>query len=266
MNNGDRSVPVFSSCYNRCMKAIVVANWKMHPQTFKEAKRLFDGTKKAIEAAKGVSVIVAPPAVFVRELSKGYRGRIAFATQGARAEAEGAFTGDVSLAEMKDARCTYAIIGHAERRAKGETNEDAAAQLKASLTLGMAPVLCVGEGERSADGRHFSFIKEELRSALSGIKPADIKKLLIAYEPVWAIGAAKPMTARDMHEMSIFIRKCVVESVGETGMDVRILYGGSIDEHSARPMIEQAQVHGLLVGRASVDIGIFSALLESLGS
>ncbi len=248
------------------MKAVVVANWKMHPQTFKEAKKLFDGTKKAIEAAKGVTVIVAPPAVFVRELGKGYRGRISFAAQGARAESEGAFTGDVSLAEMKDARCAYAIIGHAERRAKGETNEDAAAQLKSALALGLSPILCVGEKERSVDGRHFSFIKEQLRSALSGIKPADIRKILIAYEPVWAIGAAKPMTPRDMHEMSIFIRKCVVESVGEPGMDVRILYGGSIDEHSARPMVEHGDVHGLLVGRASVDIGVFSAMLGSLGS
>lgn len=248
------------------MKAVVVANWKMHPQTFKDAKKLFDGTKKAIEPLKSVSVIVAPPAVFVRELAKGYRGRIAFATQGARAESEGAFTGDVSLAQMKDARCTHAIVGHAERRAKGETNEDVAAQLKQALALGLSPILCVGEKERSVDGRHFAFIKEELRSALAGVKPADIKKMLIAYEPVWAIGAAKPMTPRDMHEMSIFIRKCVVESVGEPGMDIRILYGGAIDQNTARPMIEHGDVHGLLVGRASVDIGIFTAMLESLGA
>jgi len=248
------------------MKAVVVANWKMHPQTFKDARKLFDSTKKAIETARNVSVIVAPPSVFVRELSRGYRGRIAFAAQGARAELEGAFTGDVSLAQMRDARCTYAIVGHAERRARGETNEDVAAQLKASLSLGLSPILCVGEKERSSDGTHYAFIKEELRSALSGIKPSDIKKILIAYEPVWAIGAVKPMTSRDMHEMGIFIRKCVVESIGDAGMDVRILYGGAIDQNTARPMIEEAHVHGLLVGRASLERGVFVAILESLSA
>lgn len=247
------------------MKAIVVANWKMHPATFRDAKKLFDGVKKALAPLRSVTAIVAPPALYVRELAKA-KGRIAFATQSARPESEGAFTGSVSLSQMKDAHCAYAIIGHAERRAAGETNEDTSAQLQAALALGLSPILCIGEKERSADGRHFAVVKEQLRAAFAGVKAPSIKKLMIAYEPVWAIGAAKPMTSRDMHEMSIFIRKSMVELLGTAAMDVRILYGGSIDATNAREMIIEAQVHGLLVGRASVELSEFKALVASLAA
>lgn len=247
------------------MKTIIVANWKMHPATSRDAKKLFDGVKKAIAPHKSMTVIVAPPALYVRELSKA-RGRVALAAQSARPETEGAFTGSVSLSQMKDAHCAYAIIGHAERRAAGETNEETSAQLQAALALGLAPILCIGEKERSADGRHFALVKEQLRAGFAGVKPASIKKLMIAYEPVWAIGAAKPMTARDMHEMSIFIRKTMVELLGSAAMDVRILYGGAVDATNAREMVIEAQVHGLLVGRASVELSEFKALVASLAA
>jgi triosephosphate isomerase len=247
------------------MRAIIVANWKMYPESAAAAKKLLEATKKAIEPYKALSTIVAPPAVFVRELSKG-RGRIAFASQSARAEQNGAFTGDVSLTQVKDARCTYALVGHAERRARGETNEDTSAQLQTALALGLSPILCIGERERSADGRHFAFVKEQLRAAFAAVKAPSIKKLMIAYEPVWAIGAAKPMTPRDMHEMSIFVRKTMVELLGPAAMEVRILYGGAIDATTARPMLEDGDVHGLLVGRASVDAAAFKGLITAIGS
>lgn len=247
------------------MRAIIVANWKMNPESFVAAKRLLEATKKATEPYRALSVIVAPPAVFVRELSKG-RGRISFAAQSARPEPVGSCTGDMSLAQMKDARCSYALVGHAERRARGESNEDTSAQLQAALTLGLSPILCIGERERSADGRHFAYVKEQLRAAFAGVKAPSIKKLMIAYEPVWAIGAAKPMTPRDMHEMSIFVRKTLVELLGATAMDTRILYGGAIDATTARPMLEDGDVHGLLVGRASVDATAFKGLITAIGS
>jgi triosephosphate isomerase len=247
------------------MRAILVCNWKTNPATFAEARKLFDATSKAANEQRTISVVVAPPALYLRDLARGYRGKISFASQGARAEDSGAFTSELSLAQCKDSRASYAIVGHAERRAKGETNEETSAQIQRALALGLSPILCVGERARTADGQHYAFVKEQLRSAVAGLKPTQIKKCVIAYEPVWAIGAAKPMTPRDMHEMSIFIRKVLVDMLGTVAMDIRILYGGAIDVTSAPSMMKEGDVHGLLIGRASAETHSISQLIHTIG-
>lgn len=249
--------------YTFAMKTLMVANWKMHPATFADAKKLFDATKKAA-AASSALVIVAPPALFIRDLTKGYRGNVEFAVQNAHFEREGAFTGEISLAQAKDANVSWVIVGHAERRAMGETNEDTKKKLVAALAIGIKVILCVGEKERSSTGDHFTFIREQLGVAIGGMAPALLKKVVIAYEPVWAIGASTPMTARDMHEMSIFIRKTVVELIGAGGHAVRVLYGGAIDESTAAAMLHEGDVTGLLVGRASADPKRIGFLLEAI--
>ncbi len=247
------------------MKSIVVANWKMHPATFREAKTLFEATKKAIEKSRSVSLVVAPPSIYLRDLARLYKGRrIALALQNAHPEAGGSYTGEISLVQGKDARATHCIIAHAERRAMGETNDDARRKVLAALTLKMTPILCVGETTRSASGEHFQLIKDQLRIALTDVAPQKVAQVVIAYEPVWAIGATQAMQPRDMHEMAIFIRKSVVESHGKDGMNMKILYGGSIDESNARAMLEGGDVAGFLVGRASVEVAKFSALIHSL--
>src|SRR3989338_7899251 len=127
------------------MKSIVIANWKMNPPTMREAKRLFDATRKAAESAKSMTLVVAPPAIFLRELRARYKGkRIAFAIQSASAEGSGAYTGDISLLQAKDAGAQYVIVGHSEQRAKGESNETAGKVVVAALVSGLIPVLCVG--------------------------------------------------------------------------------------------------------------------------
>ncbi len=209
------------------MKSIVVANWKMHPATFREAKQLFDATKKTIDKAKGVSLIVAPPSIFLRDLSRLYKGRrIAFALQNAHAEAGGAYTGELSLVQGKDARATHVLIAHAERREMGETNDDARRKVVAALAQKMTPILCVGETTRNNSGEHYQLIKDQLRIALMDVPAQKVASVVVAYEPVWAIGATHAMQPRDMHEMAIFIRKSVVESHGKDGMNMKILYGG----------------------------------------
>ena len=250
-------------------KVIVVANWKMHPSSFVEARRLLESTKKALERTRRVFLIMAPPALFLRELTKSTTRRsstLAFAVQSARAESEGAFTGAISLTQAKDARVAYAIIGHAERRAQGESDTDVHAQVMAALTLRLTPIVCVGEKERTQDGGYFMHVREQLREALVDVKKTQVKKIIIAYEPVWAIGAPQPMAPRDMHEMSIFIRKTLVEAHGAGAMDTRILYGGAIDETNAPAMIREGDIAGFLVGRASADARKISALLSALSS
>lgn len=247
------------------MKSLVVGNWKMNPATFPVAKKLFEATKKALDKAPHVSLVVAPPALFFRELRAGYKGkRIAFAAQNARAEAGGAFTGEVSLAQYKDAGAGYGIVGHAERRAMGETNEDTRKKVAAALIQKIIPILCVGETVRTANGEYFSVVKEQLRTGLADVIPSKLPSVIIAYEPVWTIGADRAMSPRDMHEMAIFIRKTIVELKGEPGMNIKILYGGSIDETSAGQMLREGDVHGLLVGRASEEGSRLTALLQAI--
>lgn len=248
------------------MKSIVVANWKMNPTTMREAKKLFDATRKAAESAKNVSLIVAPPAIFLRELSARYKGRrIVFAVQNANAEVGGAYTGDTSLLQAKDAGAQYVIVGHSERRAKGETNEGAGKVVVAALVSGVTPILCVGERERTQSGEHFNFVKEQLRAGFADVEPSKVTKVFVAYEPVWAIGGEKTMSPHDMHEMAIFIRKTIVGLKGEVGMNIKILYGGSANEANTLPMLQASGVQGLLVGHVSIDASRFAALINSIG-
>lgn len=246
------------------MKSLVVANWKMNPATSRDAKKLFDATKRAAESAKSVAVIVAPPSLYLRELASGYKGkRIGFAAQNAHFETTGSFTGEISIAQVKDARASHLIIAHAERRQMGETNQEANKKVLAALALGITPILCIGEKTRSQTGDHFVFVRDQIIDGLRGVQPQKLGKVIIAYEPVWAIGAEKPMSASDMHEMAIFIRKTIVDAMGPTGMTVKVLYGGSIDENNAADMLQNGDVHGLLVGRASTDAKKFAALLSA---
>jgi triosephosphate isomerase len=249
------------------MKSLLIANWKMNPPTFKEAKQLLEVTKKAADGAKNVTIVVAPPSIYLRELRAAYKGKkLSFAVQNAHFEAAGSFTGETSLAQAKGAGATYVIVGHAERRALGETNDDTRKKVAAAVALSMLPILCVGETKRTSDGEHFSFIKDQLKAGLADIPVAKIPRVTIAYEPVWAIGASAAMNPRDMHEMAIFIRKTVVGLYGEKGMAVKILYGGSIDEGNAAAMLTHGDVGGLLVGRASADPEKLTSLVKAIKS
>ncbi len=249
------------------MKSLVIANWKMNPATAKEAKKLFEETKRMAGFSKGVTVIVAPPSIFLREVSALSRGgKVSLAAQNLHAEASGSFTGEISIPQARDAKVTHALVGHAERRAMGETNEEVGKKIAALLAAKLTPILCIGEKERGPNGEHFLFVKEQLRTALQQVSPAQIGKIIIAYEPVWAIGAAHPMQPRDMHEMSIFIRKMLVEKYGSLAMNLTVLYGGSIDAKSAPAMMQGGDVKGLLVGRVSVDAKAFTELLRTISS
>jgi triosephosphate isomerase len=247
------------------MKSLVVGNWKMNPATWREAKKLFEATRKAADTASHVSVVVAPPAIFFRELKAGYKGKkIAFAAQTGLAEATGAHTGEISLAQYKDAGASYAILGHAERRGMGETDEEIGKKVAAALALKLVPILCVGENKRSADGAHFEVVRTQLRAGLMSVEPSQLARIVITYEPLWTIGAERAMNPRDMHEMAIFIRKTIVDLKGPQGMNIKILYGGSIDETNAADMLKNGDVHGFLVGRASEDATKLAALLQAL--
>ncbi|PIT98335.1 MAG: triose-phosphate isomerase, partial [Candidatus Andersenbacteria bacterium CG10_big_fil_rev_8_21_14_0_10_54_11] len=241
--------------------------WKMHPFTFRDAKKLFDATRQAAERAVNVTVIVAPPALYLRELAASYRGRrVAFAAQHAHYEPDGPHTGEISMRAYRDARASNVLIGHAERRAMGESNADTRKKVSAALAVGLTPVLCVGEQSRGGGGEHFTFVAAQLSEALLDVSDAKVSKVCIAYEPVWAIGAEKPMEPRQMQEMAIFIRKKLVERHGQGAMHAKVLYGGSVDETNAAAMLAQGDVGGLLAGRVSTDAARVGQLIETLST
>lgn len=247
------------------MKRLIIGNWKMNPPTFKEAKKLFAASRLAAEKARSVTLVVAPPTLFMRELRAAYRGRaIQFAAQNANDEIGGAHTGEISMRQLVDAGAKFVIIGHAERRALGENNETIAKKTAAAIALKITPILCVGEHERTQGGEYFAQVREQLRIALSGVEAKDAGKVVVTYEPLWAIGKQEAMQPRQMHEMSIFIRKCIVDLKGAPGMQVKILYGGSLDASSAPAMLKGGDVQGLLVGRASENPVQIAALLEAI--
>jgi triosephosphate isomerase len=247
------------------MKSLIVANWKMNPTSLKDAQKLLDATVAIAQANSVISIIVAPPSIFLASLRAQYRGkRIAFAMQSARQELAGSFTGDISLTQAQDAGAAYVIVGHAERRARGETNDDTREKVSASLALGLTPILCIGETVRNSEGAHFSFIRDQIRAGFADVPTTKIPRVIVAYEPVWAIGGDTAMSPTDMHEVAIFIRKTIVDLYGAKGMKVQILYGGAVDENNALPMMQGGDIDGLLIGRASLDKTTLLSLVRSL--
>lgn len=252
------------------MRALVIGNWKMNPKSFKEARKLLEATKKVAGSARGISVVVAPPSIYMRELTGGRRaGKIAFAAQHAHFDAEGAHTGDISMTQAKDAGASYVLIGHAERRTLGESNEDTRKKVAVALSLGLIPVLCVGESKRGNGGEHFDVVRSQLRAGFGDVPASKASKVLVVYEPLWTIGKDTAMHPRDMHEMEIFIRKTLLELYivpQENAPNVKVLYGGSVDATNAGAMLDEGQVKGFLVGRASIDAESFGALLKTIAS
>lgn len=247
------------------VKPLIVANWKMNPPTRREAKKLLEATRKVASKMRNISVVVAPPAVYLSTLSKEVRGnKITFAAQNAHFETEGAHTGETSMRQIKDSGANYVLIGHSEVRARGETNDDTRKKVTVALSAKLTPVLCVGEVKRTTTGEYFNFISEQLSAGFSGVSQATLARVIVAYEPVWAIGGEQTMNPREMHEMTIFIRKTLIELHGPSGHKVKILYGGSANEENATQMLRDGNVDGLLVGHVSVDASRFTSLLRSL--
>ena len=247
------------------MKALIVANWKMNPPTIKQAKVLLLATKQSVMRTTGINVVVAPPSIYLRELSAGAnKGRVSFGAQNVHFETAGSHTGETSILQVKEAKASYVIVGHAERRAMGETNEEVRKKVVVALAAQVTPILCVGEATREANADYYAVIKEQLLAGLLDVSEKKLAKVIIAYEPIWAIGATAAMKPRDMHEMSIFIHKTLVEKFGTTGHKVTVLYGGSIDATNVADMLRNGDVKGFLVGRASTDPKTMTELVRAV--
>jgi len=251
------------------MKKIIVANWKMNPQTIEEAKSIFTGTKKAASKLSKVETVVCPPFVFL----SAFKSTALVPKLGAQdafwvnpQEGRGSYTGEISPDMLKMVGAKYVIIGHSERRENlGETNEMINKKIKAAFEAGLKVIFCVGEKERDAEHEYLRFIKTELEEGLRGIKKPNFKNLVIAYEPIWAIGkkGSEADTPENVLQMSIYIRRVIQPIVGkDLTHDMPILYGGSVDNKNAEGYLKHSGTQGLLVGRSSLSPKIFGEILK----
>ncbi len=248
------------------MKKLIIGNWKMYPASVKEAREKFVAIKKVAATLRNVQTVICPPFVYVSDLQKLVTGnRVVVGAQNAWVENEGAYTGEVSPAMLDSLKVSYVILGHSERRTLGETDELVYQKVLAALKTGLTVVLCVGERERDADGKYLNHISEQIKTALKGVQKKNLAGIVIAYEPIWAIGkhALRAASPDDALEVSILIKRTLADLYGKDAGIVPILYGGSVDSKNAWEFLVKSHVDGLLVGRASLDPKVFGEILKS---
>ncbi len=233
----------------------------MNPSTEKEAVRI-------AKASDFKDVIIAAPYVFIPAIKKVLK-KASLAAQDVSWEKGGAYTGEISAPMLKNLGVKYVIIGHSERRnltAGGDNDEIVNKKIKAVLKFNLIPVLCVGERERDEEMKYLSFIKDQLMIDLRGVQGNMLKKIIIAYEPVWAIGkkALREATPGESLEMVIFIKKVLSDIYGVKAVNsLRILYGGSVHPKNAKEFSMGGGVNGFLVGRDSLDLKKFNEIIKA---
>ncbi|MDP1853698.1 MAG: triose-phosphate isomerase [Candidatus Omnitrophota bacterium] len=246
-------------------KPIIAGNWKMH-KTIGEALELANGLKRELCDIEVVDIVVCPGFTLLEEVGEVIlESNIKLGAQNAHWEIQGAFTGEVSVQQLKDLEVKYAIIGHSERRQFfGETNEAVNKRVKAVLKAGLIPIMCVGENlaERESN-KIFKVIEEHVRCGLKEIEKEEVYKVVIAYEPVWAIGTGKTATPQQAQEVHNFIRSQLSKLYDDnTAQTVRIQYGGSVKPDNIVDLMSEKDIDGALVGGASLDVKSFAAIVK----
>lgn len=244
----------------------VAGNWKMNPPSVAEAAALASDAARAVAGIEGVARVVCPPAVALPAVAQAVAGSpVEVAAQNMHHEAKGAYTGEIA-ASMLAGLCSYVILGHSERRQLfGETDALVNAKVLAALAARLAPILCVGEtlDERDA-GLAESAVRRQLAAGLEGVAAGDADSVVVAYEPVWAIGTGRAATPEIAQEMAAVVRDQVAALLGsDAGGAVRVLYGGSVSPANAAGVADQPDVDGALVGGASLVADDFAAIVRA---
>ena len=249
----------------RARKPVIAGNWKMY-KTQQEARDFFAAFKPLVAGAAHCEIIVAPPFTAIAASVQAAAGSaIAIAAQDVYWANEGAFTGEVSPRMLVEAGCGGVIIAHSERREFfGETDETANRKVKAALAAGLTPILCVGEtlAQREA-GDMQKVLDRQFRGSLAALTTPEFSRIIMAYEPVWAIGTGRTATPEMAAEAHKFLRDLAVGSFSsEAGASLRILYGGSVKPENVKGLMAQPDIDGALVGGASLDAKQFAAIVN----
>jgi len=246
-------------------KKIIIGNWKMNPTSIKEAEKLFGGIAKSISKVNKNTIVICPPFIYLEKLKK-LSKKIFLGAQDSFYGESGAFTGEVSGEMLSNLGIKYVILGHSERRALGENNDLINKKIKGIISAGLIPILCIGELERDDNHEYFNFVRNQLLECLNGIPKNLLYKIIIAYEPVWAISTTlnrRDATPLDSREMTIFIRKIISDKLGIKMKSPKIIYGGSVNSKDALGFLEHGGVDGLLVGKASLDVKKFTDIIKT---
>ena len=245
-------------------KTIIAGNWKMN-KTLREGQELAIALRRELYQIEDVDIVVCPPYTLLAYLANALEtSNILIGAQDVYWQDEGAFTGEVSPVMLKDIGCKFVIIGHSERRAYfGETNESVNNKIKASLRHDLTPIVCVGEtlSERES-GETFKVLDDHIENGLKDITDTDILKIVIAYEPVWAIGTGKNATAQQAQEAQKYIRDLLRKMYNDIADTVRIQYGGSVKPDNITELMREPDVDGALVGGASLKVETFVEIVK----
>ena len=247
---------------------LIAGNWKMF-KTVAETVAFVNDLRDLVKGAVGVDIVVAPPFTAVHAAAQAARGtNISVAAQDLYWEREGAFTGEVSAAMIKEAGAAYVIVGHSERRRLfGETDSHVNRKTRASIGAGLTPIVCVGETlEERERGEMPAVLDRQIKDGLDQLSPEQVGALVVAYEPVWAIGTGRTATAAQAGEAHAHIRKRLRQWFGADAADrCRILYGGSVKPDNIRELIGEEDVDGALVGGASLEARSFADIVTRSG-
>lgn len=242
----------------------IAANWKMY-KTIPDAVDFVQRFVPLVKGTEGVDKVIAPPFTALSAVAGALRGTdVMVSSQNMFYEEKGAYTGEISASMLKDAGCAFAIIGHSERRQYfGETDETVRRKLGAALKAGLGAIACIGESlDERKSGRTFDVLESQIAGGMKGFLAEDFKDIVIAYEPVWAIGTGLTATPEQAEEAHAFIRSCVERLFGEeVAHGVRILYGGSVKPDNIASLMDCPNVDGALVGGASLEAEGFSKII-----
>ena len=244
---------------------VIAGNWKMY-KTIPEAIALVQELSGAVAGSTGREIVICPPFTSLSAVKPALAGtNIKLGAQNLNWDPQGAFTGEISAPMLKDVGCDYVIIGHSERRQYfAETDENVNRKLKAALAADLIPIVCVGESlsEREA-GITSSVVSRQVKLGLAGLAPDEAKTIIIAYEPIWAIGTGRTATAEDANAMCAFIRLTVTGMLGTPVADaMRIQYGGSVKPDNVDELMSTSDIDGALVGGASLKAADFARIVN----
>lgn len=246
-------------------RKFIAGNWKMN-KTNQEARELVEGLKKELSGINTLDIVVCPPFTALSEVSSIIKDtNIDLGAQNMYFEEKGAFTGEISPLMLKNVGCKYVILGHSERRGIfGEKSDLVEKKVVSAFSHGLIPILCVGETleEREA-GNTFNIVESELRNELKNLSKEQVNTIVIAYEPIWAIGTGKSATSSDAKQVIDFIRDILKDMFDEeVSQNVRILYGGSVKPDNISSFMKEDTIDGALVGGASLKVDSFSKIVK----
>jgi triosephosphate isomerase len=249
----------------------VVANWKLNPVKWKDAKGNLTTLQKKLSKSKikRTKILIAPPAIYFRDILDLSISKFDLCAQDVYFENSGPHTGRISAQMFSEYKAKYAIVGHSDMREAGDTLEVVNKKILSCLKIGIVPIVCIGEKEKDNNGFYLKKISDQITTALAGVSKKDIANVILTYEPVWAISnkEQREATAEEVAEAVIFIRRIISDMYDEKiARMMPILYGGSVDDGDAPRFVENTDVVGFLVGRASLDPEKFSKIIQETDS